>query len=145
VETGLVFEDEQFTVSCQPLKHRIQTFGYRVVERDRPGAFDVEKAVAQGIPAGPLYGRLKRGERITLADGREIDGRDFCGEVETGRCVVYCTDTIYCRSAVELARDADVLIHEATYSERDEDLARRSLHSTSLMAAQVAREAAAKQ
>ena len=145
IETGTVFEDDQFTVTCQPLKHRIQTFGYRVVERDHPGAFDAEKAVAQGIPTGPLYGRLKRGERITLADGREVDGRDFCGEVETGRCVVYCTDTIYCRGAVELARNADVLIHEATYSERDEELARRSLHSTSLMAAQVAREAEAKQ
>ena len=145
VETGTVFEDDEFIVACQPLKHRIQTFGYRVLERDRPGAFDVEKARAMGIPSGPLYGRLKRGERVRLTDGREIDGRDFCGATVSGRRIAYCTDTIYCRSAVELARDADVLIHEATYAQADEELARRSLHSTSRMAARVALEAEARQ
>jgi ribonuclease Z len=145
VETGTVFEDEEFAVACQPLKHRIQTFGYRVMERDRPGTFDVEKAVAMNIPPGPLYGCLKRGERVRLADGREIDGRDFCGPTITGRRIAYCTDTTYCRSAVELARDADVLVHEATYAHGDEDLARRSLHSTTLMAARVAQEAEARQ
>jgi len=141
VEAGTVFEDAEFTVSCRPLKHRVQTFGYRLVERDRPGAFDVEKAAGLGIPSGPLYGMLKRGERVTLADGREFDGRDFCGPVEAGRRFVYCTDPIYCRSAVELAHEADVLIHEATYASQDEDLARRSLHSTASMAARVALEA----
>lgn len=144
VETGMVFEDDEFTVTCLPLKHRIQTFGYRVVERDRPGAFDVEKARAVGLAPGPLYGRLKQGERVTLPDGREIDGRDFCGATVSGRRIVYCTDTIYCRSAVELARDADVLIHEATFASREEELALRSLHSTSTMAARVADEAGAK-
>lgn len=145
VETGMVFEDDEFIVACQPLKHRIETFGYRVMERDRPGAFDVEKARAMGIPSGPLYGRLKRGERVRLTDGREIDGRDFCGATVSGRRIAYCADTIYCQSAVELARDADVLIHEATYAQRDEELARRSLHSTSRMAARVAQEAEVKQ
>ncbi|HEX8145540.1 MAG TPA: ribonuclease Z [Pyrinomonadaceae bacterium] len=145
IEEGTVFEDEEFTVSCRPLKHRVRTFGYRVGERDSAGAFDVERAQALGIPPGPLYGRLKRGERITLADGREFDGRDFCGPIVAGRRVVYCTDTIYCRSAVELASDADLLIHEATYCVQDEDLARRSLHSTTRMAGRVASEAGAKQ
>jgi ribonuclease Z len=145
VEAGTVFEDEEFVVSCRPLVHRVESFGYRVDERDRAGTFDVERAQSFGIPPGPLYGRLKRGERITLADGREVNGRDFCGPKLQGRCVVYCTDTIYCRSAVELAQAADLLIHEATFAARDEDLARRSLHSTTLMAAQVAVEARARQ
>ncbi|HVG32453.1 MAG TPA: ribonuclease Z [Pyrinomonadaceae bacterium] len=144
IETGVVFEDEEFNVSCGPLKHRIETYGYRVTERDRAGAFDVERARSLGIPSGPLYGRLKRGERVTLVDGREIDGRDFCGPTIKGRRVVYCTDTIYCRTAVELARDADLLIHESTYADADEDLAQRSLHSTAGMAARVALEAEAK-
>jgi ribonuclease Z len=145
IETGTVFEDDEFTVTCQPLKHRIQTFGYHIAERDRPGPFNLEKAVAMGIPPGPIYGRLKRGERVRLPDGRELEGLDFCGATVGGRRVAYCTDTIYCRSAVELALDADVLIHEATYAHRDEELARRSLHSTSVMAARVALEAGAKQ
>ncbi|HEX8746773.1 MAG TPA: ribonuclease Z [Pyrinomonadaceae bacterium] len=141
VKEGLVYEDKDFTVTCKQLKHRIPAFGYRVTERDRPGAFDVEKARALGIPSGPLYGSLKNGETVTLADGRSFDGRDFSGPLKPGRSFVYCTDTIYCRSAVELARGADVLVHEATYAIRDEDLARRSLHSTTEMAARVALEA----
>jgi ribonuclease Z len=144
VTTGVVFEDDEFVVSCEPLVHRVETFGYAVVECDRAGEFDVERAEASGIPSGPLYGQLKRGERIALPDGREFDGRDFCGPTVAGRRVAYCTDTIYCRGAVELARDADLLIHEATFAARDEDLARRSLHSTTVMAARVASEAGAK-
>jgi ribonuclease Z len=143
VAAGTVFEDDELTVACRPLVHRVPTFGYSVTERDRAGAFDVERAQALGIPPGPLYGRLKRGERVTLADGREVDGRELCGPTTPGRRIAYCTDTIYCRSAVELALEADVLIHEATFAEQDEDLARRSLHSTSVMAARVAAEARA--
>ncbi len=144
IEAGEVFADDEFVVSCLPLEHRIRAFGFRVTERDRPGRFDVERAAALGLPAGPLYGRLKRGERVTLPDGREIDGRELCGPTETGRSVVYCTDTIYCRSAVELARDADLLIHEATFARADEELARQSMHSTTEMAARVALEARAR-
>jgi ribonuclease Z len=104
----------------------------------------VERARAEGIPPGPLYGKLKRGERVTLPDGRTFDGADFCGPDLKGRSVVYCTDTIYCRSAVELSRGADLLIHEATFAEADEGLAVRSTHSTASMAARVAREAGAR-
>ena len=144
VKEGLVFEDEEYAVTCAPLKHRLPAFGYRVQEKDRPGHFDVERARAEGIPPGPLYGRLKRGERVTLADGRTFDGADFCGPDLKGRGVVYCTDTTYCRSAVELSRAADLLIHEATFAEADEGLAIRSTHSTASMAARVASEAGAR-
>jgi ribonuclease Z len=144
VREGLVFEDEEYAVACLPLKHRLPAFGYRVTEKDRPGHFDVERARAEGIPPGPLYGRLKRGERVTLPDGRTFDGADFCGPDLKGRRVVYCTDTTYCRSAVELSRDADLLIHEATFAEADEGLAIRSTHSTASMAARVASEAGAR-
>jgi ribonuclease Z len=145
IKEGLVYEDEEFVVSCRPLKHRIPSFGYRVQERDRPGAFDVEKAKELGIPSGPLYGMLKSGGTVTLADGRTFDGREFCGPRKRGRTFVYCTDTIYCQSAVELSRGADLLVHEATYAVSDEDLAHRSLHSTTEMAARVAREAEVRQ
>lgn len=142
VREGLIFEDEEYTVVCAPLKHRLPAFGYRVNEKDRPGHFDVERARAEGIPPGPLYGKLKRGEGVTLDDGRTFAGADFCGPDLKGRGVVYCTDTIYCRSAVELARGADLLIHEATFAEADEGLAVRSTHSTASMAGRVAKEAA---
>ena len=138
VKPGQVLDDADFSVRCDLLKHRVPAFGYRVAEKDRAGSFDVAKAQKLGIPSGPLYGQLKRGEQVTLADGRQINGVDLCGPTEIGRKFVYCTDTIYCDSAVELARDADVLIHEATFAHQDAELAYQRLHSTSTMAAQVA-------
>lgn len=145
VKPGVVFEDDEFTVSCQLLKHRVPAFGYRVVEKNRPGHFNVDKAMALGIPSGPLYGKLKRGETIALPDGRRINGAELCGPTQIGRKLVYCTDTVYCDAAVELATAADVLIHEATFAHQDAELAYQRLHSTSTMAAQVALGAGVKQ
>jgi ribonuclease Z len=145
VQPGLLYEDEDFSVSCLLLKHRVPAFGYRITEKDRPGRFNVEKATALGIPSGPIYGELKRGETVTLPDGRQIRGTDLCGEPELGRQVVYCTDTVFCESAIELAHQADVLIHEATFAHQDAQLAFERLHSTSTMAAQVAYAAQVKQ
>lgn len=138
VQPGTIFEDDDFVVSCAPLTHRVPAFGYRVAEKDRPGRFDVDRAMAMGIPPGPIYGKLKRGEAVTLEDGRTINGADLCGDLNIGRKVVYCTDTIYCENAVQLAQDADVLVHEATFAHQDAELAYQRLHSTSTMAAQVA-------
>ncbi|MDX2273099.1 MAG: ribonuclease Z [Cyanobacteriota bacterium] len=143
VETGLILQEAEYSVYCAPLDHRVVAFGYRIVEHDRTGSFDVAKAEAHGIPFGPLYGRLKAGEQVTLPDGRILDGRDYVGSPQIGRKLAYCTDTTYCRNAVDLARAADLLIHEATYAQVDLALAQRSKHSTAMMAAQVAAEAKA--
>ncbi|MDB5081970.1 MAG: RNAse [Chloroflexi bacterium] len=141
VKPGLVHEDERFTVTCLPLVHRIPSYGYAVTEKPQPGHFDVEAAQKLGVPAGPLYGRLKRGESITLPDGTLVDGATLVGPPIKGRKVVYCCDTVYCENSVQLARDADVLIHEATYAGDDLDLAVRGGHSTATQAALVARQA----
>lgn len=138
VQPGIIYEDDEFTVSCSPLHHRITAFGYRIAEKDRPGRFDIEKAKALQIPPGRIYGQLKRGETVTLPDGRVINGTELCGPTEIGRKIAYCTDTIYSEGAVELAQDADVLIHEATFAHQDADLAFQRLHSTTTMAAQTA-------
>ena len=138
VKPGFVMDDGEFRVDCALLKHRVTAHGFRVTERDKVGIFDVEKAKALGIPFGPVYGELKRGGRVTLADGRVFEGADFVGPMERGRSVVYCTDTVFCDRAVELARGADVLIHEATYSHADSEMAIARQHSTSTMAAQTA-------
>src|SRR2546423_9976217 len=145
VQPGLLYEDEEFTVSCQPLRHRVTAFGYRVTEKERAGRFNVERAAELGIPPGPLYGRLKRGETVTLADGRAIGGAELCAPPERGRALAYCTDTTFCENSVELAREADVLIHEATFVTEDEDLARQSMHSTAAEAAEIARRANVRQ
>ncbi|MGB3692410.1 MAG: ribonuclease Z [Spirulinaceae cyanobacterium] len=145
VQPGIVFEDQEFTISCLKLKHRVPAYGYRLTEKDRPGRFNLKKAQELGIPPGPIYGQLKKGQTVTLEDGREIKGSQLCDPPETGRKVVYCTDTVFCEAAIELAQDADVLIHEATFAHQDAPLAFERMHSTSTMAAQVALTAGVQQ
>lgn len=144
VQPGLVFSDEEYDVYCTRLEHRVTAFGYRIQEKDRPGRFDAEKAAALGIPFGPLYGKLKRGETVILEDGRSFNGSELCGEAQMGRTLVYCTDTVYCDGAIHLSQGADVLIHESTYAHQDATMAHERLHSTSTMAARVALTASVK-
>ena len=145
VEPGRVYEDDDFEVTCALLEHRVPAHGYRVSEKDRPGRFDVKRAQGLGIPPGPIYGKLKNGEVVTLPDGRHINGKDLCGPTLPGRSLAYCTDTVFCERAVELAQNVDVLIHEATFAHQDAEMAYQRLHSTSTMAAQTALLAQASQ
>ncbi|NDD69986.1 MAG: ribonuclease Z, partial [Synechococcaceae bacterium WB9_4xC_028] len=114
-------------------------------QKPRAGRFDVDQAKALKIPPGPIYAALKRGETVTLEDGRRIDGRTLCGPDRPGVSVVYCTDTVFSEAAVELARGADLLIHEATFAHSEAEMAFQRQHSTSTMAAQTAAEAGVKQ
>jgi len=141
-EAGTVlFEDDDFSVRCTPLHHRVPAYAYRVDQKPRAGRFDIAKARELNIPPGPVYAELKRGATVTLEDGRRIDGSELCGPERPGLSLVYCTDTVFCEAAVELARGADMLIHEATFSHGEAEMAFQKQHSTSTMAAQTAAEA----
>ena len=133
-----LFEDELMEVKCASLKHRLPAFGYRVSEKDKPGQFNLEKAKKLNIPEGPIYGRLHSGQRVKLEDGRILNGSDFCGEPRKGESFVYCTDTIFSKRAVELSKNVDLLVHESTFSDKDEEMAFEKLHSTTIMAAKTA-------
>lgn len=145
VSQGIVYEDEDVIVTSRLAKHRVPSFAYAVQEKEKPGAFLVEQAEQAGVPAGPLYGALKRGEQVTLADGTVLDGKDFVGAPQPGRKVVFSGDTEPCPSVRELAQHADLLVHEATYAHRDKELAVRSGHATAREAAELARDASVKQ
>ena len=137
----VVFEDSEFIVKSTPLLHRIPAFAYRVDQKPKPGRFNLDKAKALGIPPGPIYSQLQKGAVVQLDDGRVFNGKDFCGPKRLGKSFVYCTDTIFTNSAIKLAEGADLLIHEATFSHEDSELAYQRQHSTSKMAAQIALEA----
>ncbi|GAA3404644.1 ribonuclease Z [Paenibacillus hodogayensis] len=144
VSEGPVFEDDRFEVLCAKLDHRIDSYGYRIVEKDKAGKLDAGKLKALGIPPGPLFGRIKQGETVTLSDGTVVDGKAFIGPPIAGHKVVILGDTRKCESAVALAADADVLVHEATFDGSLNDLAQAYYHSTALDAARTARQAGAK-
>ncbi len=120
------------------------SLGYILKEHVRRGRFDVEKAKAAGIPEGPMWGKLSKGETIELADGRRLTADGFVGPARPGRLVAFTGDTRPCAATVDAAQGADLLIHEATFGEEERDRARDTGHSTAKEAAQVALAAGAK-
>ena len=141
---GTICQTETYTIECLPLNHRILTYGYALQERDKPGTFDVARAEVLGIPKGPLYGRLQRGQPVTLDDGRTIYSHDVLGPPKRGRRIGYCLDTRPCPEAAQLARDADLLLYDSTLAPGAEQEAAAKGHSTSRQAAVLAKEAGAK-
>ncbi|QFT89686.1 Ribonuclease Z [Bacillus sp. THAF10] len=141
VEEGFHLETEDFTVEGNKLVHGIPSYGYRIIQKDLPGALIMEKVKEQQIPSGPHLQQLKEGKMITLKDGRTFDGKEFIGPPKKGKVITILGDTRYNETSVELAENADVLVHEATFSAKDELLAKEYFHSTTLQAASVAKAA----
>lgn len=140
----LVYESARFTVTTRPLDHRIFALGYRLEEKSKPGRFNLERAKALGIPAGPLYSRLQSGQPVTLEDGRVIHPSEVLGPPRPGRAVSYCLDTRPCANAVKLSENADWVVHEATFTEELIEESNHFGHSTAIQAAETAREAGAR-
>lgn len=139
--SGTILEGSDYTVSAMPLDHTILTFGYRFQQKTRPGRFLVERARSLGVPEGPLFGRLQRGETIEVPGGGRVRPEQVLGPPRPGKSLVYCLDTAFCRSAITLSEGAHTLIHEATYTKAFSQLARERKHATMAQAATVAREA----
>jgi ribonuclease Z len=134
-------EDEKFRLSAFPVSHRgPDCYGFLFEEKSRR-PFLVEKAEALGIPFGPERGRLVRGERVTLADGRTIHPEDVLGETIPGVRYVHIADVGRTNNLLEICRDADAMTIEATYLEEDAALARQFGHLTAAQAAHLARTA----
>ncbi|HLR92567.1 MAG TPA: ribonuclease Z [Atopostipes sp.] len=138
---GIIFKDNQFKVTVDNLKHGIPSYGFRVEEADHEGTLDADKLKELNIPPGPIYGRLKNKEVIELEDGRIIDGKEFVGPKQKGRIVTILGDTLHHPNSVRLAEGADVLVHEGTFGPNEAELAKQYNHSTTIQAAQVAKEA----
>ncbi|ALS27935.1 ribonuclease Z [Paenibacillus sp. 32O-W] len=141
---GPIWDDGTWSVRCAPLDHRVPCLGYRIEERDRPGRLDSERAKQLGVPFGPLFGALKRGEDVELPDGTIVRSRDVVGPPIKGRVVTLLGDTKPCPEAVLLAEGADLLVHEATFAAGMEEKAAKYGHSTTGQAAETAKKAGAK-
>jgi ribonuclease Z len=124
--------------------HRQDTVGYALVEHVRLGRFNPDRARELGVPEGPLWGKLHRGETVTLPDGRTVTGPDLVGPPRPGRTVVYAGDSRPADAVVAAARGADLLIHEATFGEEERARAAETGHSTARQAAEIARQAGAR-
>lgn len=141
VEEGVIFEDKDFFVEAMLLEHGINSYGYRITEKDRPGTLLTDKLEKMGVKPGPIFQKLKNGEDAILDDGRVVKGKEVVGPSIKGRVIVILGDTRACEAAVTLAKNATVLVHEATFSKEEGELAREYYHSTTAQAAMVAKEA----
>lgn len=146
VETGegIVLDDGLYRVTAQPLNHPVECYGYRIEEQDKPGALDAAALVAEGIVPGPLFQRLKRGETVTLEDGRVVNGQDYLSAPQPGKKLAIFGDTAPCPAAHLLAESVDLLVHEATLETAMEEKANSRGHSSTRQAAQLARQAGVK-
>lgn len=132
-----------YEVRPYAVEHSTRAYGYALVEEERPGRFDREEALRLGVAEGPAFAALQRGEQVEGAKG-PVGAEQVLGEARPGRTIVLSGDTAPCSATVRMAAEADLLIHEASFSDEDVDRARETLHSTVGQATGVAVEAAVK-
>ncbi|WP_435065278.1 ribonuclease Z [Halobaculum sp. EA56] len=141
---GVALDRAEYEIRTFETAHRTSSVGYALVEDDRKGRFDREKAEEElEIPPGPAYGKLHEGESVELDDGRVVDPDQVVGPPRPGRRVVYTGDTRPVEATVEAAEDADLLVHDATFLHEASDRARETAHSTAREAGQIAARAGA--
>jgi len=140
LEPGEAVPMKGFRVTAFSTQHSVPSLGYCLEEEQRPGRFNREAAVSLGVPPGPLFGRLQRGQSIEI-DGRRIEPRQVMGPARPGRKVVYTGDTRPCVSVEAASQGADLLIHDCALASDMADWARETKHSTAAEAAETARRA----
>ena len=141
VRPGDTLSRKDYDLEVFPVAHGKNAVGYAIREHERLGRFDRDKAIALGIPEGPLWGKLHRGETVEVGEGddrRRIGPEDLVGEARPGRLFVYTGDTKPSEDVVEVAHGADLLVHEATFGHEEKERARETDHSTAVEAAQIA-------
>ncbi|NIY46050.1 ribonuclease Z [Cedecea colo] len=141
ISAGEIFCDDEFRVIAFPLTHPVECYGYRIEQHDKPGALDAPRLMAQGVRPGPIFQRLKRGETVTLEDGRILNGMDYLGAPRKGKTLAIFGDTGPTPAGLALANGVDVMVHETTLEASMEEKANSRGHSTSVQAAALAKAA----
>ena len=136
LEAGEVVHFDGYEITSFNVNHRSRAFGYAIVEEPRPGRFDAELATALGVEFGPDFGRLQRGEVVNGVRPEQVVGPE-----RPGRKIVLSGDTGPCEMLRVAAHEADVLVHEATFTEEEHERAMQTGHSTARQAAELARDA----
>ncbi|MHB1311773.1 MAG: ribonuclease Z [Gemmatimonadaceae bacterium] len=142
VAPGTPIKRKEYVIMPYPVDHRgAVAVGYALIEEERRGRFNPDLARELGIPEGPQWGRIHKGESITLEDGRVVEPSTLVGPTRRGRTLVISGDTRPCAATIELAAGADLLVHESTFGDEEAERAIETGHSTAREAAQVAAQA----
>ena len=139
-EPEVIQNNKEYIIKTVRADHYIEGWSYGLIEKDRPGKFYSDKALELDIPKGPLWHKLQHGETITI-DDTIITPSQVTGETRPGLTIVYSGDTRPNKDLLELSRDSDLLIHEATFNDELSDRAHEDGHSTAKGAARLAKDA----
>ncbi|AUC24078.1 ribonuclease Z [Polaribacter sejongensis] len=144
-ESELIFEDDKVSVTTIPLNHRVYTNGYLFTEKQKPrklnmlnisGYPDIDKAD---------YLNIKAGKDVVLPSGEVVSNLELTIPADKPLSFAFCSDTCYKPDIVPIIKDVDLLYHEATFLADREDLAKKTKHATTKQAAEIAKQANAKQ
>lgn len=140
LEPGQAVPHEGYAIEPFEAAHSVRANGYALVEEPRPGRFDVEAARRLGVPEGPAFAALQRGEAVAGSAG-PVSAEQVVGPSRPGRTVAITGDTAPSPATVAAAADAELLVHDASFAEEEAQRAAETGHSTVGQAAAVAREA----
>jgi ribonuclease Z len=124
------YEDDSVVIRWAPMNHTVPCLGYRLEERERPGKFNPERALALGVPKGSLWGKLQHGGTITLEGGGIVRPDQVLGKSRRGRCIAYITDSRENRNIYPLLQGADLAAIEGMFHSRESETARERGHLT---------------
>ncbi len=142
ITDGQEINFECYSISAMKVNHNVPTLSYCLTEHQRPGKFNKSKALKLGIPEGPLFSKLQKGQTVNLPNGKKITPEMILGPSRKGRKIVISGDTKPCEKMIAFSENADILIHEATFDSRLENIAREYGHTTASQAAELAKKAA---
>ena len=137
----IVHHGEDYYIRCFPLDHTKTCVGYTLEELDRPGEFNPEKALQLGVPVGPLWGQLQKGNNVQNSEGKTVRPEDVMGAKRSGRKFSFVTDTLYKNAIAKEVQGSDLLICEGMFEDELIDQAREKKHMTASQAATIARDA----
>jgi ribonuclease Z len=141
ITTGIFIKNKDFTIEAHQLDHSVATIGFRFVEEDRR-RINVKAAEKIGIPNGPLLGKLQRGTAVTFKGVKILP--DDVTYIVIGKKIGIIPDTGKCKECIDIAKETDLLICEATFMKTEEDKAEQYKHLTAEQAAMIAQAAEAK-
>ncbi len=146
LNNNTIHETNRYLINYALVNHSITTFAYSFIEKPRYGKFNPERARELGIPESRVWKKLQQGLEIEI-DGKVIDPRKegIVGYERPGVKITYSGDTTPCETLIDLGKDSDILIHEATFGKELSEAAKEKMHSTSVDAANVAKLMNAKQ
>jgi ribonuclease Z len=137
---GDVVRHRDYEVRSFLVEHLVTAYGYALVEDERPGRFDPERAVSLGVEPGPDFSRLQAGEAV-LANGARVEPGQVMGDPRRGRKVVISGDTAPCEMTRIAAHEAQLLVHDGSFADAELERAVETRHSTARQAAELALQA----